>query len=183
MKILALLFILAAPPIAAQTTGLPEQVGDHAVYEDLEFLYRMFRSVQVIRGPAGRDGTNGTNGAPGAPGEPGTTPEVPSVTPTAVDYLIITSTGLNRYYVLTATTSGYINLASTTTATSTLQFLYNGEYTSWITADSSDGVLRLSPTTLTTVPPNIVLFDAIHQAWTLSMDTDGVLRMDYSGGL
>ena len=106
-----------------------------------------------------------------------------SSTPCGIQsWYVIASTGLDAYGVLSVRTNGVLVFASTTTATSTLQYLSHGSATYWVTEDSSDSVLRTVNISTTTAYGDMFLLDSNDHAWEISIDGDGVLRTTAAEG-
>ena len=129
------------------------------------------------KGAAGTNGTNGTNGLLTFAGD-------------IAAYWVILSTSGAKTYALTAATDGALVLTSTTTAAAfyaypnaTRKYLSNGSFTSLITADDSDGVLRMKQNTVTLRITDLAVYDSGNVVWDIGMDADGVIRTTNSGGL
>ena len=132
-----------------------------------------------ICGPV--QGLPGTPGPPGAQGLAGQNGLLTFAGNIVRSYVLI-STGMNSYDLLTQNTDGTLSIVSTTTATPIPRFLSNGSFTSWVTADSSDNVLRESQTSITLRISDMALYDSSLNVWDISIDTDGVFRTTAAGG-
>ena len=132
---------------------------------------------------------SGADGAKGAAGTNGTNGLLTFASDIAA-YWIIASTSQQNNYALTVATDGVLVVTSTTTTAFFLgypnanhKYLSSTAYTSLVTVDDADGVLRMKPNTVSLRMTDLAVYDANSVVWDISLDADGVVRATNVGGL
>lgn len=102
---------------------------------------------------------------------------------TIANSALILATDLANYGVITIDTDGAVRFTRTTTPTVSVTLLYNGTSTYWVTFDSTDSVLRTQVSTFSTTVRSLTLLDSSLNAWSVTIDPDGVVRTTSLGSI
>lgn len=100
-----------------------------------------------------------------------------------ISSIVIPSSDLTKYALLSVDTDSALVITPTTTPTSSITLLTSGTATYWVTFDSVDNVLRAQISAFSTTTANISILDSAANVWSITIDPDGSFRTTSLGGI